>query len=105
MTDKEFEEIKARRAAACPGKWEGQGPTGVDEIKFNYTFDTDFNIYPPNTREELGYQVGGPLCVASSAETALFIIHASQDIPALIAEIERLREENESFCQKALETV
>jgi hypothetical protein len=87
---------KERADKATPFPWEGQGKTGVDPIAFNYTFDEDYNIYPPDTTETLGYQVGGPLAVFSHPEDALFCMAACEDVPALaddvLALVERVRE-------------
>lgn len=72
-----LEEIKARYEAATPGEW-------VES--FSATHGPCIKVYlGPN--QQRGITVAGELEVNDLE----FIVHAHQDIPALIAEVERLR--------------
>lgn len=73
MTQTELEAIKARAAAATPGPWE---------------FDGKGDIVPDGDKSDF------VAMIHYSAEDAEFIAHARADVPALVAEVERLRAEN-----------
>lgn len=83
MTDKELAEIRARCEAATKGPWVECRNGGGDD--FLYSIDSeptglpivkaDCGVYPPEK------------------EDADFIAHAREDIPKLLAEVERLRKQ------------
>ena len=85
MDAAELEKIRARAEAATPGPW---GFTPAPNSKFITSIYSD----------ALGGPDKGDLAFANIGEwgqqnsDAEFIAHARQDIPALIAEVERLRE-------------
>lgn len=79
MTHDELQAIKARAAAATPGPW------SVNNTDPDVVLDSD------------GRFVGR----ADEDADAEFIAHARTDVPALIAEVERLRE----LCAKAYDRV
>ena len=68
-------EIKKREAAATPGPWESIGVTGFDECAI-WTKDSYVIVYIDDVDFD-------------------FIINARDDIPWLIAEVGKLRAENE----------
>lgn len=83
MDAKQLAEIKAREQAATPGPWE-------------YT-DNGFDGYISSKNGD--FLIGGEPCegrIEHDANTE-FICHARTDIPALIAEVERLEDENEKM--------
>jgi len=72
LTPKREQEIRARDAAATPGPWSANEPTG-------------FVVDP--TGQPLAIFGGG----LQDRADAAFIAHAREDVPTLLAEIERLR--------------
>jgi S-adenosylmethionine synthetase len=87
--DAEIVEIKQRLAAATGGNWyaiiEGRDQTGGSSfIMTNVEHDND--VRNPNRSED--FEISG----ATDADMD-FIAHARQDIPMLLAEIERLKSE------------
>jgi hypothetical protein len=83
MTDLDIAAIEARARSATPGRWEFV-PWHVAEG-------------PSNVRAPEGWVI----CETSSDDNAYFIAKAREDIPALIAEVNRLREENSDYWHKA----
>ena len=84
MTDERLAEIKARADAATPGPWERNNLAGRPEREV-FAGDEligDFGVGGWEDDE-------GADRVEINAE---FIAHARQDIPDLLAEVERLRE-------------
>ena len=84
MTPEELDAIQARADAAAPGPW---------------TVDTDFghNEYDEETDAPQAAYVPESLTVdleeydAMSVATAEFVARAREDVPALVAEVRRLR--------------
>lgn len=77
MSDLDLEAIRARAAAARPGPWKLYGDGDPDDWR---------GITNGNDADELCiYDEGG-----HGHDDAVFIAHARQDVPALIAEVERL---------------
>jgi hypothetical protein len=79
MTDEELREIKARAEAATPGPWITHEPlkAKIIAVKREKAFDYICSLQVsncPNFRND-----------------AEFIAHAREDVPNLIAEVERLR--------------
>lgn len=96
MTDEELEAIESRANAATPGRWRyGTNPKDCDARTF-YA-----ELFDNSGGEKLYFAVteDAELCTAmcgngpSSASNALFVSHARADVPALIAEVRRLRTE------------
>ena len=79
ITDKRLTDIRARLAAATEGPWSVDGPAQCGPG------DT-LTVYPVEDGGTLAY-------VQPSWDDAEFIAHAREDIPALLAEIDRLRGE------------
>lgn len=79
ITDKRLTEIRARTEAATDGPWAVDGPAQCGPG------DT-LTVYPAEDGGALAY-------VQPSWDDAEFIAHAREDIPALLAEIDRLRGE------------
>jgi hypothetical protein len=83
MTDQELQAVRGRCAAATPGPWlaePGASDPDAPHLHGKYTF----------------VLCSGPLSLATVWEHApggngAFIAHARQDVPALLAEVERLR--------------
>jgi chromosome segregation ATPase len=88
MDAKYLEEIKAREQAATPGPWT-YWHKGMD---FNGT--VDFTVGDAVVIQESNQHNIGPIF---RKEDAAFIAAARTDIPALIAEVERLTEENKKL--------
>jgi len=82
LTDEELDEIKARCDAATPGPW-------VEERD-----EDSLQAIVSGEEDVIGAWCdpgGGDFGPAISDEDASFIAHAREDIPALLAEVERLR--------------
>jgi predicted RNase H-like nuclease (RuvC/YqgF family) len=79
----DLQAIKARAEAATPGPWtQGKGEA-KDFISAGGELGFRLQINPTSWQK------------FATTETAAFIAHARADIPALLAEIERLRKTNE----------
>jgi hypothetical protein len=86
MNEKRLNEIKARAEAATPGEWQYIACESADWLLGN--------MRPIETLEELSTQVDllNPYSDHEFSEEDLaFIAHARQDVPDLVAEVERLR--------------
>lgn len=79
MTSEELAAIKARAEAATPGPWE------LASASSGYSNESDV------ISQDLGVVAHDVL-----NNTAVFIAHARTDVPALVAEVERLR----ALCQR-----
>lgn len=79
MDKKDLEAIKRRAEAATPGPW-GAGANLSDG-------GDEYDVFGPNPKK-------GPAFIANYAkkQDAKFIAHAREDVPALVAEVERLSE-------------
>ena len=84
MTNDELSAIRERAVAATPGPWEMQ-PIG--RSSFGYEL---------RQRDSLSVLLYTEGCYVPKQEeaNALFIAHAREDVPALLAEVDRLRAEN-----------
>ena len=102
MTPKQLAEIKARVEAATPGPWEFETDSDIDG--FSYVEWVEHIISKSVTIERYKHTYPGrqyQIIIASMTENetqgkeefanATFIAHARQDVPALVAEVERLR--------------
>jgi hypothetical protein len=79
MTDEERQAITARVEAATPGPW-----TAGEDV------ETAGEIYAGDDRVPV---LHGPPFEGPRTEDMSFIAHARTDVPALLAEVERLRAE------------
>lgn len=80
MSDERLEQVRARAAAATPGPWEAWDtgdPPAEDEARAW--------IVTPGSLHLATLYAGDP------SANATFAAHAREDIPALLAEVERLR--------------
>lgn len=91
MTDEQIQQIRERAEKATPGPWHpAEGPNGEYEIWAGHgEYDDDWG--------ELVYESVGEVNRWNNrnrdADIA-FILNAREDIPALLAEVDRLRAEN-----------
>ncbi len=83
MTEAELITIEARANSATPGPW--RRLVGMIEGKFNSVCHLALEV------EVTADAKGRPI------EDAFFIAHARMDVPKLVAEVRRLREELEEF--------
>ena len=98
MTDQELAEIEAREKAATPGPWKwdptwgGGAATKKISISPNRILETAMaQCVNHIVIEETQTRTDHFDWKAHTKEDAKFIAHARQDIPALIAEIKRLK--------------
>lgn len=84
MTNEELDAIESRASAAIPGHWTA-GEIGVvtTDAKVSERYDQVASVLPICDRKGHCYQ----------DDTTRFIAHARADVPALIAEVRRLRAE------------
>lgn len=90
VTEEELKEIERRTNAATPGPWEicgsGYGDYPADGIQSTGKKDSY-----GNPEEIIGYSIPYEQTGVNSNEDALFIAHAREDIPLLVAEVRRLQ--------------
>lgn len=88
MTDAELDEIEARARAATPGRWwcETGGLPGAWCLM---AFIDDGE--PKPVKAVLATRPPWEHRAEVSEATGVFIAHARQDVPALVAEVKRLR--------------
>ena len=96
----DLEAIKARAAAATEGPWEWDDPT----IGQHWSRPEPWATVVDDEVNCGGYCYGGSSSPIKSDADGQFIAHAREDIPALVAEVERLREEREEL-QRRLDAV
>lgn len=78
----DLDTIKARLAAACPGPWKG----------FTFRRPIDGNCYVI-VREDDPHVIAATLVPQyGDNDTAVMLLHAREDMDALVAEVERLRQ-------------
>src|SRR5690606_12364587 len=85
MTAEQLQEIKTRAEAATPGPWEWDFALPTDEIKKVYG---ECSVWMTLAHSGIGQWVDGQ---PGALDDADFIAHARTDVPALIAEVERLK--------------
>ena len=83
----DLEAIKARAAAATEGPWEWDDPT----ISQHWSRPAPWATVVDDEVRCGGYCYGGSSDPIKSAADGEFIAHAREDVPALVAEVERLR--------------
>lgn len=97
MTREQLEEIRKRAEAATPGPWEASFPTGADcqwiDVTTAYGAEDELigTVLP---REHMCNPEGVEALqklTRQRMDDVEFIAHARTDVPALLAEIERLR--------------
>lgn len=90
MNELDLSAIDARAKAATPGPWTYEyTPNGPCGAKCYADMIFSEHKYPPtNIARRPGYDSGGPRQETINAD---FIAHARADVPALVAEIKRLR--------------
>lgn len=84
MTNEELEQIRQRCEAATPGPWTCDPREGSRCVAILEDEDPECNTYI-NAREHTGR--------SSTEEDGEFIARVREDVPVLLAEIERLRDE------------
>lgn len=84
MTDAQLAEIEARVDAATPGPWTRKADRRAHFVGALDYLDTPSQVISASTYPG---QEGMVFC---SAENSAFIIHAREDVPALLAEVRRL---------------
>lgn len=84
-------EIKERESKATAGPW------AWGESYFNVWLGSHLNTIVGSS----GYD-DGDSTVDVSEENAEFIAHAREDVPALIAEVERLEKESQKYFEQAM---
>ena len=89
----DLEAIKKRAESATPGPWEWEPPSEdpypmYDESLIGPVLDGE--KFPVQVLSGWGYDASGTNCEPQDRE---FIAHARTDVPALVAEVERLRAE------------
>lgn len=87
MDAKQLAEIKAREQAATPGSWQADYNTPFSNNFVGIYEETEGYIIKAEDEDE-GY--------STRQADADFIAHSRADIPALVAEVERLTKENTS---------
>ena len=83
----DLEAIKARAAAATEGPWEWDDPT----IGQHWSCPKPWTEVVNADVACMSYCYGGSVRPIESDADGQFIAHAREDIPALVAEVERLR--------------
>jgi hypothetical protein len=99
MTDEKLQAIKARAEAATPGPWETredsdfyQGGRYIGTGPYHYTTGSEKPGRPSTHPEDCYFKTD--VCRVQSGEAdETFIAHARTDVPALLAEVERLKAE------------
>lgn len=80
MDQKQFDAIKERLENATPGPWEIEPLTGLKTNETTIWMDTDDYL-----------EVHG-ISIIKSTHNAIFLLNAIEDVPALLAEVEYVRE-------------
>jgi hypothetical protein len=87
VTEEELAEIEGRAAAASPGPW-----TSFVEGRDHQSGDDFIRISGSDAEDDMYVsRYGASGSRPASTADQVFIAHARQDVPALIAEIRRLR--------------
>jgi hypothetical protein len=85
----DIEAIKARAEAATPGPWNAVRQWSPKPDRWNVN---GYRYGPPAHRTGLTWgEAGGERIAETSEANARFISHARSDVPALVAEVARLR--------------
>lgn len=92
MTEERIAAIKARAEAATPGPWKA----GKDDFTKNIIEAAkDRGTIIVQRRDDSNMFWSSYIPIKQIFADAAFIAHAREDIPALLDEVERLRDENE----------
>lgn len=103
----DLEAIEARCEAATPGPWWALVYESLEKAKLDSAFPwADKHAFPKEVAcvwkgSERGY-LGLPGIIEVNANDGTFIAHARQDIPALIAEVRRLRSSTQAHTSETL---
>jgi hypothetical protein len=110
MNKTQLDEIKAREEKATPGPWFATVAHEWEPTGSNDEYGASIDAYPPGVPPHdsfgpvvmggHGQKVSGAVGVLLNND-AQFIAHAREDVPALVAEIERLKEENAELKTRA----
>lgn len=98
ITDEQLAEIKARCEAATEGPWEYDERVRVAAVYSGERRNCFLDWEPNDWLSYYKFPVsayGEELTDEQRLATMRFIAHAREDIPALLAEVDRLRAENE----------
>ena len=87
LTDADLDAIEQRANAASEGPWEHEG---VGEIIQHFSLPEPATIVSTDVAC-MAYCYGGSAAGVERDEDAEFIAHARDDVPALLAEVRRLR--------------
>jgi hypothetical protein len=99
MTREELEAIRARADAATAGPWAAMDNSVYTGRQWrDIVAGVRGIVYPSGFTRHSGGETETHYGVAISDENADFIAHARTDIPALLAEVERLRGAGEGQC-------
>lgn len=88
----DLDAIKARAEAATPGPWE-YAEAGTFK-RGSFSLDEYF-VRRPEDDVSIAADIIDPDTCEPSEALAAFIAHAREDVPALVAEVERLQADNE----------
>ncbi len=98
MTDDELNEIEARVDAASDGPWYADKHSVFVKLED----DESLSEYDRERHREMNDEEAIYEDQHSSPHNAEFITHAREDVPALVAEVRRLRQENDDLKRHAL---
>lgn len=89
LSDKDLSDIEARAKSAQTGPWVARKATDLEGWPCAFTTgeDDDGNRWVVETDGVPASQTNG----ATAEDDARFVAHARQDVPALVAEVRRLR--------------
>jgi hypothetical protein len=97
MNDEQLREIEVRTNAATPGPWERESETVFSVVAAPMMDLGDGTWLYRRPAQTYGRRSLNDICVeehwvCATAADLEFIVHAREDVPALVAEIRRLRE-------------
>lgn len=100
MTDDELDAIEARANAAVAGPWRSSRDEMTQAFGQHRYAVLAFADEPAR---KLAFIIDGFTGSPEMGQTAAFIAHAREDVPALIAEVRRLRERvSPSLCEDCI---
>lgn len=93
MTEQELEQIEARANAATPGPWTGDRNDGTIKYRMMGGLDGQTEVLiVDHKNNSSGFYGIDDIPFEESEANEEFVKHARQDVPALLAEVERLNE-------------
>src|SRR5258706_4229720 len=93
VTDRELQAIKARAARATPGPWR------------IHDRGTSTTIEAQNGKKWIAQALLGTYGIGNVEANAAFLAHARDDIPTLVAEVERQRAEHAALAEQLRQTM